>query len=93
MLNMLVSVGSFLPIIIVGPISDLVGTTAVILLVAGGVFLSGVLSIVRRGPLAPAEELATAGMMVHGTALDPTGVAMRTEDPDPSEDQGSDGRA
>jgi len=92
-LNMLVSVGSFLPIIIVGPISDLVGTTAVILLVAGGVFLSGVLSIVRRGPLAPAEELATAGMMVHGTALDPTGVVMRTEDSDPSEDQGSDGRA
>ena len=32
-LNMLVSVSSFLPIIIVGPISDLIGTTAVILVV------------------------------------------------------------
>jgi MFS family permease len=78
-LNMLVSVGSFLPIIIVGPISDLLGTTAVILVVAAGIFLSGVASIVRRGPLAPAEERATAGMMVPGTAVDPIGVAMRTE--------------
>lgn len=79
-LNMLVSVGSFLPIIIVGPISDLVGTTTVILVVAGGIFASGVVSIVRRGPLAPAEERATAGMMVPGTAVDPIGVVMRTDD-------------
>ncbi len=81
-LNMLVSVGTFLPIIIVGPISDLIGTTAVILIVALGILLSGVASIVRRGPLRPAEERATAGMMVPGTAVDPIGVAMRT-DPDP----------
>ena len=33
-LNMLVSAASFLPIIIVGPISDVIGTTAVILIVA-----------------------------------------------------------
>ena len=33
-LNMLVSVASFLPIIIVGPISDLVGTTVVIFVMA-----------------------------------------------------------
>ena len=33
-LNMLVSVASFLPIIIVGPISDLIGTTTVIFSVA-----------------------------------------------------------
>ena len=79
-LNMLVSVGSFLPIIIVGPISDLLGTTTVILVVAAGIFLSGVASIVRRGPLAPAETRATAGMMVPGTAVDPIGIAMRTED-------------
>lgn len=77
-LNMLVSVGSFLPIIIVGPISDLFGTTAVILVVAAGVFASGVVSIVRRGPLGPAESMATAGMMVPGTAVDPIGVAMRS---------------
>lgn len=84
-LNMLVSVGSFLPIIIVGPISDLVGTTAVFLVVAGIVFVSGVVSIIRRGQLAPAEELATAGMMVPGTAVDPIGVAMRTSDDRPAE--------
>lgn len=79
-LNMLVSVGSFLPIIIVGPISDLLGTTAVILVVATGIFLSGVASIIRRGPLAPAETRATAETMVPGTAVDPIGIAMRTED-------------
>jgi MFS family permease len=79
-LNMLVSVGSFLPIIIVGPISDLIGTTAVILIVAAGIFLSGIVSIVRRGPLAPAETRAMAGMMVPGTAVDPIGIAMRTDD-------------
>jgi hypothetical protein len=77
---MLVSVGSFLPIIIVGPISDLVGTTAVILIVAAGILVSGIVSIVRRGPLAPAETRATAGMMVPGTAVDPIGIAMRTDD-------------
>ena len=79
-LNMLVSVGSFLPIIIVGPISDLLGTTMVILVVAAFVFLSGLASIIRRGPLLPAETRATAGMMVPGTAVDPIGIAMRTED-------------
>lgn len=78
-LNMLVSVGSFLPIIIVGPISDLVGTTTVLLIVAAAVLLSGVVSIVRRGPLAPAESRATAGTIVPGTAVDPIGVARRTE--------------
>ncbi|MBI3746554.1 MAG: MFS transporter [Chloroflexi bacterium] len=78
-LNMLVSVGSFLPIIIVGPISDLVGTTTVLLLVAVGVLASGVVSIVRRGPLAPAETLATAGTIVPSTAVDPIGVARRTD--------------
>jgi hypothetical protein len=77
---MLVSVGSFLPIIIVGPISDLLGTTMVILVVAAFVFLSGLASIIRRGPLLPAETRATAGMMVPGTAVDPIGIAMRTED-------------
>ena len=78
-LNMLVSVGTFLPIILVGPISDLIGTTAVLLVVAAAVLLSGVVSIVRRGPLAPAESRASAGMMVPGTAVDPIGVARRTD--------------
>ncbi len=90
-LNMLVSVGTFLPIIIVGPISDLVGTTAVILAAAGGIFLSGLVSIIRRGPLAPAEVRATAEMMVPGTAVDPIGVAMRTGE-DPSRGPSGDSR-
>jgi MFS family permease len=59
-LNMLVSVASFLPIIIVGPISDLVGTTAVILVVAALIGTSGVASYVRRGPLRPSESRSTA---------------------------------
>lgn len=78
-LNMLVSVSSFLPIIVVGPISDLVGTTAVILVVAIFVLMSGITSVLRRGPLLPAEELANAGTMVEGRALDPIGVAITTE--------------
>ena len=45
-LNMLVSVASFVPIIIVGPISDAFGTTAVIITVALSIFVVGV--AVRR---------------------------------------------
>ena len=59
-LNMLVSVSSFLPIIIVGPISDVFGTTVVILGVATVIGLSGVASVVRRGPLRPSESRSTA---------------------------------
>ena len=54
-LNMLVSVASFLPILIVGPIADLIGTTVVLLLVALLIGLSGIASIIIRGPLKPAE--------------------------------------
>ncbi len=50
-LGMLVSVASFLPIIIVGPISDFVGTTVVIFVMAIGVSIVGVLSVLTRGPL------------------------------------------
>ena len=90
-LNMLVSVGSFLPIIIVGPISDLVGTTEVLLIVAGLIFLFGILSITRRGHLMPAEELANAGTMIRSTAVDPIGVVRRTDEhdgPHPAEHDG-----
>ncbi len=84
-LNMLVSVSTFLPIIIVGPIAAIVGTTPVILVVAGFILLSGLASIIRRGPLNPRESLATAETMVPGIAVDPIGVAMRTDarDDDP----------
>ena len=50
-LNMLVSVASFLPIILVGPIADLVGTTLVLIAVAVVVLVTGVASVVLRGPL------------------------------------------
>jgi MFS family permease len=74
-LNMLVSVTSFLPIILVGPISDLIGTTAVILGVAIFISLCGITSVIRRGALAPSEMQSTADTMVHGMTVDPVAVA------------------
>ena len=50
-LGMLVSVASFLPIIIVGPISEVAGTTAVIFALAIAVVVIGVVSVLTRGPL------------------------------------------
>jgi MFS family permease len=91
-LNMLVSVASFLPIILVGPISDLIGTTAVILGVAIFISLCGITSVIRRGRLAPAETQSTAQTMVHGMVVDPVAVAhseparaYERAHPDPSE--------
>ncbi len=55
-LNMLVSIASFVPIIIVGPISDLVGTTTVIVAVGLLVFVTGIASVVTRQPAAPAAS-------------------------------------
>ena len=55
-LNMLVSVASFLPILIVGPIADLLGTTIVILVVAILIVGSGIASIYLRGPLRAVER-------------------------------------
>lgn len=54
-LGMLVSVASFLPIIIVGPISDTFGTTAVIFSMAIAVTVIGVISVLTRGPLKETE--------------------------------------
>lgn len=48
-LNMLVSVGSLLPIIIVGPISDVVGTMPVVVVAAAVIFTVGVVSLAVRG--------------------------------------------
>jgi MFS family permease len=55
-LNMLVSVASFLPILVVGPIADLLGTTIVILVVAILIVGSGIASIYLRGPLRAVER-------------------------------------
>ena len=78
-LNMLVSTASFLPIIIVGPLSDIISTTNVLYLVAIGITLSGIVSIIRRGPLKPAERKATAVGPATPAGLDPVAVAVATE--------------
>jgi MFS family permease len=78
-LNMLVSIASFLPIIVVGPISDVIGTGTVILLVAIGIGLSGVASVIQRGPLRLSESMATAGRMVPGVAVEPIGVVTHAD--------------
>ncbi len=49
-LNTLVSIASFLPIILVGPLADLIGTAAVMLLAAGAVGITGIVSLIRVWP-------------------------------------------
>lgn len=71
-LNMLVSVASFLPIIVVGPISDLIGTTAVIVVVAIAVLLAGLASVARRGPLLATDTRPAADPH----AVDPIAAAL-----------------
>jgi len=78
-LGMLVSVASFLPIIIVGPISDLVGTTAVIFILAITVAVIGVISILTRGPLPPSEASSA------DRHDDPVAVLLGTAGPEPVE--------
>ncbi|HEY7523350.1 MAG TPA: MFS transporter [Candidatus Limnocylindrales bacterium] len=73
-LNMLLSVTSMVPIIVVGPISDVVGTTAVVVACAVLIAASGVVSVLRRGPLQPPERLATAEAAAPGVTADPMGV-------------------
>lgn len=81
-LNMLISVASIVPIIIVGTIADAVGTTAVILTVAILVFLSGIVSIIARKP---ASGDATTGVeIIRGMPVDGIGVTLRR----PGEDDG-----
>jgi MFS family permease len=73
-LNMLVSVASFLPILIVGPVSDFAGTTRVLIFVGCVVTSAGLLSIVRRGPILATEpRLDGSGVP---QALDPVAVAV-----------------
>jgi MFS family permease len=73
-LNMLISVASILPIIVVGQISDLVGTTAVIFGVAALVFVSGIVSIVVRGPIREDEGPDVIPEIAPGSQLDPIGA-------------------
>jgi MFS family permease len=75
-LNMLVSVASFLPILIVGPFADLLGPTVVLLLVAALIGASGIASIFLRGPLGVVERGSRAAV---GTRRDPFVEALRAE--------------
>jgi MFS family permease len=75
-LNMLVSVASFLPILIVGPIADLLGTTVVLIVVAALIVASGVASIYLRGPLRPVERVSRASVGERG---DPFVEALRAD--------------
>jgi len=76
-LNMLVSVASFVPIIIVGPISDVVGTTVVLLTVALLVFVTGVASVLLRGPLLSTEAHTATDPHV----VDPIAAALGADRP------------
>jgi MFS family permease len=72
-LNMLISVASILPIIVVGPIADIIGTTPVILFAAAFVFVSGLASIINRGPIRPEEGPDLIPEIAPGSQFDPTG--------------------
>jgi MFS family permease len=78
-LNMLVSVASFLPIIILGSLSDVVGTPVVLIVVAISITAAGIISIVRRGPLTADEARAKATGPSTPAGLDPVAVATATE--------------
>jgi MFS family permease len=67
-LNMLISVSSLLPIIVVAPAADLVGTAPILAIVSIVVCVSGIASVVRRGPLQPLEATARAGTAAGGAA-------------------------
>jgi len=79
-LNMLVSVASFVPIIVVGPISDVFGTSPVIFAIGLMVAISGFASIVLRGPLRPVAAGAHAAAQGHTRPpLDPLAVALHSD--------------
>jgi hypothetical protein len=72
-----VSVASFLPILIVAPISDIVGTTAVIFILAIAVLVIGILSVVTRGPLQATEARPASDP----DAVDPIATALGADRP------------
>ncbi len=78
-LNMLISVASILPILIVAPIADLIGTTAVIIVVAILVLVSGIASIRMRPP---DREGRRGSEIVGGIAVDGIGVTIRGPEDD-----------
>jgi MFS family permease len=77
-LNMLVSVASFLPIIIVGSIADVIGVPAVIVIIAVLVVFAGTASVVMRGPLR-AIEASTRAEPGPRKPVDPVSVALQAD--------------
>ena len=73
---MLVSAASFVPIIIVGPISDIIGTAAVIFIVAILVLVVGVASVFLRDP-----SIGPAGASADPHAEDPIAAALGADRP------------
>lgn len=80
-LFMLVSVSSFLPIIIVGPISDLIGTGTVMLVLGVSVLLAGIASVFLRDP-----NLGIAGASADPHFEDPLAAALGADRPKWRED-------
>ena len=77
-LNMLLSVASFVPIIIVGTISDWIGSALIILVVAIIVGATGLASILIRGPLRQAEAVAV-DERGHAEPMDPLAIALHAD--------------
>jgi MFS family permease len=81
-LNMLVSVGSFLPIILVGYISDMVGTMPVLLGAAALIVVVGIASLVARASPPPGalsdERGESVDLPLPGIAGAPRGRRART---------------
>ncbi len=95
-LNMLVSVGSFLPIILVGPISDAVGTMPVLLFAAAVIVVVGITSLLARqsppvGALSderavePSVATPLLGGLAGGTASGPAAASAFVPGPSPEE--------
>jgi MFS family permease len=77
-LNMLVSVASLSPILVVGPVADLVGREPVILVVGAFVCLWGAASIVSRRPVV--GDVARAQSTPSGAPVDPMTAATSPSD-------------
>ena len=87
-LGMLVSIASFVPILIVGPIAENVGTTAVIFVMAIGVTIVGIVSVLTRGPV----QESGAQPAANPNQVDPIAAALGADrptwtghEPDPDE--------
>ncbi|MCJ7710498.1 MAG: hypothetical protein MUQ32_06650, partial [Chloroflexi bacterium] len=80
-------------IIILGSMSDVVGTPNVLIVVAIAITAAGIVSIVRRGPLSAAEARATAHGPASPAGLDPVAVATASELQDADGRRAADARA